>query len=159
MTHTEASVWHDRCNMARARYDEAFRTRAVALAVEHGPAEAARSVGVNAGTIRSWCSRAGVATASAEIMREARDQIILTHEARRAALAEKLLAIAEEAVEVELGMLSNSKLRDVVGARTRAIHDHQLLSGQATTRTEVASKAEALSIADEVAARRAKHAA
>lgn len=59
--------------MARPVYDDAFKDRAVALAVEHGAAEAARLTNVNAGTIRSWMSRTpGVATDVRQTIADAR---------------------------------------------------------------------------------------
>lgn len=146
--------------MSRARYDENFRQQAIALAVEIGPADAARQLGVKAATLRSWCSRADVATdAARETTKAATEALKATAEERRALLATKLLTIAELAAEQELAMIADASLRDVVGARTRAIHDHQLLTGAATSRTEHAGKDAAHTIADELAARRKAKAA
>lgn len=45
--------------MARRVYTPDERQQAIALAVEYGPAEAARLTEISSGTIRVWCSRAG----------------------------------------------------------------------------------------------------
>ena len=57
---------------------------------------------------------------------------------RKAAHIEALWKIASRAAEVELQILESGEasLREVVGARTRAIHDLQLLEGRATERVE-----------------------
>lgn len=77
-------------------------------------------------------------------------------EERRAKLIAKLGKIADLASDLEVAILLDSderpSLRDVVGARTRAIHDAELLAGRATSRTssvtaldeEIATLAEAL---------------
>lgn len=44
---------------AQTRYDRAERERALALADEHGPEEAARRTGIASGTIRRWRSQTG----------------------------------------------------------------------------------------------------
>lgn len=140
--------------MARPVYDDAFKAEAIALAVEHGPAEAARSVGVRAGTVRAWCSRAGVATVTAaESTRAATEVRLATMEQRRTQLADRLLAIAEMSAEQAVGLVGDASLRDLVGAWDYAIKNSQLLSGGATARdTHEAEPAHA--VVDEVAARR-----
>jgi transposase-like protein len=77
-------------------------------------------------------------------------------EERRAKLIAKLGRIADLASDLEVAILLDGderpSLRDVVGARTRAIHDAELLAGRATSRTasvtaldeEIATLAEAL---------------
>lgn len=52
--------------MPRIRRTADERQHAIDLAVEHGPAEAARRTGIPPGTIAAWCSRAGLATVATE---------------------------------------------------------------------------------------------
>ena len=146
--------------MARKSYTAEQRAEAVDLYREHGAAEAARRTGITAGSIRSWASRSGVATERREELEAGIAAAAVSHEARRATLAEKMLLIAESAADQELTMIEHAKLRDVVGARTRAIHDHQLLTGAATGRTEhTAGKEAAHAVADELEERRKKKSA
>jgi transposase-like protein len=140
----------------RPPYDAATKEHAIKLAAQVGKAEAARRTGISAGTIGAWCSRAGVATGCTELMRAATEARTATHEARRAALAEQMLLIAEKAAELELAKMVDAPLFQVVGSRTRAIHDHQLLAGAATSRTEVVGREVATTVLDELKARRAQ---
>lgn len=153
-----------RCNMGRSTYSDEVKARAVALARDHGPAQAARLLaadGITAkpGTIRSWASRAGVATVAATNTRAATEVRLATAAERRARLADRLLEIAEMASEHALATMGEARLSEVVGLFTRAIHDHQLLTGAATSRQEHASPDKAHGLVDELAARRAKTAA
>ncbi len=61
----------------------------------------------------------------------------------RAAVAGRMWEIADRASRRELELLGASDLRSVVGARTRAIHDAELLSGRATARVEHAEPIDA----------------
>jgi transposase-like protein len=144
----------------RAPYPEAVRAAAVATAIEHGPAEAARRHGVAAATVRQWVKRAGAVTVTHDRMRATVEGVQLSREVRRERLADRLLEIAELSTDKAVAMMEDATLRDVVGLFTRAIHDHQLLSGAATARTEhTGGKDAAHTIADELAARRQKTAA
>lgn len=149
------------CDMARTRYTEAQKTEAIALAVEHGPAEAARRLGgeITAGTIRTWCHRAGVATATAEKMAEARE----AHIARREVAREKLRTLL---IETSLTLVERidaaENARDVQPLAISAgilLDKFRLESGEATGRTEHTGKDAAHVIADELAERRRKSAA
>jgi transposase-like protein len=135
--------------MTRRTYTDDERAAAIALYVEAGPTAVQRELGVPKGTVTAWAKVAGVGTVRNERMGEAIEAHMLDAKARRAGLVDKLVRVADEALDVELAKLAKSDLRDVVGARTRAIHDLQLLTGAATARTETVSSA---SIDDEVAA-------
>lgn len=150
-----------RCNMARATYSDETKTRAVALYLEHGPAEAARRMEAEGtkipqGTIRAWASHGDVATTRLENLHANTDALKATAEERRARLADRMLDLAEMATDHAAQLIGDASLRDVVGLFTRAVHDHELLSGRATTRTEHTTAETIHAVADEVAARRAK---
>lgn len=128
--------------MPRPVYTDAQKAEALDLYESLGAAEAQRRTGINAGTIRSWASRAGVATAAAETTRAATEvstaQRIHRAEEFRTQMVATLAEVARTAAAKELALLQSGKatLHEVVGARTRAIHDLQLLTGAATGRTE-----------------------
>lgn len=124
-----------------------IRERAIKLYIEHGAAHASRELGIPSGTIKSWAHRQNAqplhhakntqATAAAVARRKR------SAEERRTRLVELLGEIAELGAEKELELLAGDPaLRDVVGARTRAIHDMQLLAGDVTGRTEVLNRSE-----------------
>lgn len=124
--------------MGRARYDDATKAEAVALAVEVGKAEASRRLGINAGTIGSWMSRAGVATVAAENTRAATEVRKAKWEERRVEMVHEIGEIASMAldrVRDELG--DDGKLRDAKDAATTMailVDKAQLLSGGHTAR-------------------------
>lgn len=122
--------------MPQRRYTPDEKTHALDLYTAHGPAEAARLTGIPAPTIRSWASRNHLTDERNATVAAAVAARKLSFEERRAALADRLLAEAEVALTHELGRLDQADLRDLVGARTRAIHDHLLLAGEATARHE-----------------------
>ena len=146
--------------MAAARYTPEQRAAIVARATEIGAGAAAKEHGVKAATLRAWMTRAGAKSPECppELVK-AEKNAELSRELRLARVADLLLAIAEKGTEIELGMIEGASLRDVVVARTRAIHDHQLLTGAATSRTESVGKENAHAIADELAQRRKAKAA
>lgn len=144
--------------MGRTRYDDEQKREAVELALEHGKAEASRRTGIPAGTIGSWMSRAGVATDAAANLSAANAVRLAQMEDRRTRLADRLLEIAELSTEHAVTIMGKAKLSEVVGLFTRAIHDHQLLSGAATARTEVGTVDAAHGLIDELAAQRRKKA-
>jgi transposase-like protein len=134
--------------MTRRTYTADEKAAALALYAEAGPTAVQREMGIPSSTVMSWAKGAGVRTMRNERTASATDAIQADSAKRRANLVHKLVRLADEALDVELGKLANSDLRDVVGARTRAIHDLQLLSGGATARTETVST---VSVDDEVA--------
>jgi transposase-like protein len=113
-----------------------LRARAIARAQEIGVTDAAEEVGVSKAAVSRWCSNAGVVTVPNERTRAAIAAHSANAEARKSALVDQLLVVAEAGGQRELELIAHADLRDVVGARTRAIHDAQLLSGAATSRSE-----------------------
>lgn len=143
--------------MPRPLHDDETKRAVIAHAAEHGfDPTYAQWPDINRATIRSWCSRAGVATGGTEKTRAATAQIIATREERRERLADRLLELAELASDQAKELIADANLRDVVGLFTRAVHDHQLLVGAATSRTVTTEQPveSAEEVLDEVAARR-----
>lgn len=159
-SHTEPSVCGThRGNMATVararRTTPEHRAEVVAYAAEHGTPQAAQHYGHKAETIRSWCSRAGIATVAAtESTRAATEARKATMEQRRTRLADRLLELAEMSTDAAAKLIGEASLRDLVGALDYGIKNSQLLSGQATARTETSREAIHARI-DELAARRA----
>lgn len=128
--------------MSRRTFTEAEKAEALALYAEVGKAEAARRTGISAGTIGAWASRTGVATDAAANIRAATEVAAAkrTYDAQefRTQMVGRLAEVAQLAAAKELERLADGKasLHEIVGARTRAIHDLQLLTGAATGRTE-----------------------
>lgn len=123
--------------MARPRYTESFKERAVELAVEHGPAEASRMVGVKAGTVRAWCSRAGVVTVATERTAAATTRAHQRWEERRAVLTHRIGEVAELALDVTERALQKGETRkasDASATVARLVDKAQLLSGGNTSR-------------------------
>lgn len=113
------------------------------------PAQASDATGIPKRTIADWAKAAGITTTTAQARAKteaARAHLALTVEERRAARIAKLNRIADLAADLELDILADDErpsLRDVVGARTRAIHDAELLAGRATSRTESVTQLDA----------------
>lgn len=128
--------------MARRVYTDDEKAEALELYAQHGAAETARRTGISLGTVKSWASRAGVATDAADVTRAATEVASARRsyvaEEFRTQMVETLAQIAETAAQKELQVLASESpsLDKIVGARTRAIHDLQLLTGAATGRTE-----------------------
>jgi hypothetical protein len=136
--------------MARRVWPDDVKRHALALVAEVGQREATRRLAAEGtpvphGTIASWVNRAGIAPvermipqheAAASASRAVRKR---TAEERKRRLLELLGELAEVAAEREFTLLArdDATLRDVVGVRTRAIHDLLLLAGEATSRAEV----------------------
>lgn len=95
--------------------------------------------GIPRQTLSRWASDAGVDLGhTAEKTRAAAEARLAKGADRRAELADALLAVAEAALPVEVDRIldGTASLHEIVGARTRAIHDMQLITGAATGRTE-----------------------
>lgn len=122
--------------MTRRSYTDAEKAEALALYAEAGPTAVQQQLGIAKGTVAGWARRNGVRTVRNERMAAAVEAIQVDAAARRAIVADRLWRIADEASALELTKLAKADLRDIVGARTRAIHDAQLLAGDATSRTE-----------------------
>jgi transposase-like protein len=123
--------------MARRSYPDALKAEVLELYPTLGAAECARRFDIPKPTVTVWAHRAGVKSNAAEITEAATSALVATFADRRARLADRLLALAETAAGREAELLATAKLYEVVGCRTRSIHDYQLLSGQATQRSEV----------------------
>ena len=102
--------------------------------------QVAKTTGIPRRTIAQWAADESIDTVAQAVTKtaRARQALAATAEERRATLAAKLLEVAECAAAVELDRIADgsASLHEIVGARTRAIHDMQLLSGEATARTE-----------------------
>lgn len=124
-------------------YTDEQKAEALEAYKEHGPAEAGRRTGISPKTIASWAKRANVKMdAPLERMRAATEAASTKREFEAAdfnlRMQLALADIAETAAAKELSILTQGEptLEKVVGARTRAIHDLQLLTGAATSRNE-----------------------
>lgn len=136
--------------ITKRKYEQTVRLAAVAMAVEFGLAHTSREMEIPKPTIQTWCKEAGVVAGGAEKERERTERAIemslASRERRdfetRERLVELLSVIAEEAArkEIEAILSGESKLPELVGARTRAIHDLELLAGRATERKEETKK-------------------
>lgn len=125
--------------MARARrYPAELRAAVIAYCIDHGPAEASRHwPDINPATMRSWCSRAGVATVAAERTRAATAAHIARWEERRAGIANQLGATAQQALDRCEQYLADGHMRNAKDAAlTLAIlvDKAQLLTGGHTAR-------------------------
>lgn len=123
------------------RWSDEQRTHALDLLANGNTlADTHTETGIPKSNLRRWAAEAGVTVVrTTEKTREATLASKANAEQRRAALVEKLGRIADLAGDLELEILMGDErpsLRDVVGARTRAIHDAELLAGRATSRTE-----------------------
>lgn len=142
--------------------DPALRERALAIYAEKGPAEASRQTGIPRGTISQQARAAGITVIRTSRTREATAAAKLSMEQRRAELADTLLerAIVEaqrlgEKV-TERRVSSNGTLvtweepeplpadrRNIAQTLSTLVEKSNLLSGQATARTETLDPAEA----------------
>lgn len=156
----------------RRRYSKAEREQALALLAELGLAAAHRQTGVPKPTLARWSADAGVTKHSdternARQTEAARAARARTVEETRAELVELLSAVAVTGAQLELTLLDPShalarerfpyivdedtgeahpmlaaRLDQIVGARTRAIHDLNLLTGKATSNAAVVVRLE-----------------
>lgn len=123
------------------QWSDEDRQRAITLAQEVGKAEAARQLGMPAGTIASWLHRSGISLTTPQALEQMRPAVerkmMLTAE-RKAVLADHLAdlayrATAQLAAKIDADVVS---ARDLVAALTAAVDRLQLLTGEATQRTE-----------------------
>lgn len=130
--------------MNRDRYTDAQRAEAVELYRTAGPTAVQTQLGIHKGTVTKWAQAAGVATVSNQRNAAAVEAVKITTALRRNVVAERLWEIADVASRRELDLIGDANLHDVVGARTRAIHDAQLLDGSATGRVDLNQRREAV---------------
>jgi len=142
-----------------ARYSEADKAKALAIAEELGAAEASRATGIPAGTIRSWLHRqqrrngqkrcnSRPATQRRTPKLKAAQEDVLERARQEAAeyTAERLKELGDQFYQVanEEGDRDTAAwLRALVGAMHYGLRDGQLLAGKPTGRTEVHSADEA----------------
>jgi transposase-like protein len=122
----------------RPTYTDEQRAEALALYADVGVSEAARRTGIPAGTIASWANRAGIQPEANENLRAAVEARRLTWAERKTALATRLGEIADQAAEQLAAKIAANELsgRDLIAALTALIDRTQLLTGEATARTE-----------------------
>lgn len=120
----------------RADWPADIRERALALYVEHGPAEASRQTGVPIGTVAAWAHRKGVQSNAPDTLARAREALKLTREVRVAQLAEDLLVIAQERAKRLRQSITADSERELATVIGLAIDKSQLLAGAATSRIE-----------------------
>lgn len=161
--------------MQRREYTPEQREEALVLMQAHGHAEAARRTGIPVGTISSWGHRAGVDSGAATVATKAAiEQRVATMAERKTKLADDLAKAAErmlrdafaptlerkvvpgtqwrrtEIVDVHNPTTTHAERRQAVEAVARAVETVQLLTGEATQRTEtVTGKAAAIEEARE----------
>lgn len=112
------------------------RQAALADVPDLGISGAAKKHQVGKASLSKWCADAGIRTDRNERTGPAIEAAAARNAERRTEVVERLWEIADRASRRELELLEASDLRSVVGARTRAIHDAELLAGRATGRTE-----------------------
>ncbi len=124
----------------RRTYTAEQKAEALAMYPEYGAAGTSRALGIPKGTLMTWAYRAGVKSHVAETMRVAQ---AASHAAFKARMTELLAEVAElgSIRQIEILASDDAKLYEITGAVTRAIHDLQLLSGEATDRAEQVTEA------------------
>jgi transposase-like protein len=125
--------------MARTRYTDEQKADALALYVEHGPAETARRTGIAKGTLASWAHRAGVQSVATELTAAATEAASAKWAERRQTMVDEIGLVAEAALSGAAGAVLAGRPRDAKDyATTMAIlvDKAQLLGGDATTRHE-----------------------
>jgi hypothetical protein len=145
------------------RYTEAERAQAKPLYIEHGPTRAVEllaeaGLDVLPDTISRWANRYGWTTDRESHARNATAASGLSYEQRRAALVERAGDAAAEFLERALRVKGARDSRNFVEAFAKAIDKAELLSGRATSRSEVASvdaaRERIRAVRDELAERR-----
>jgi transposase-like protein len=138
--------------VAKREYTEEFRTEALALYQQVGASEAARRLHMPAPTLTSWARRAGVQSDAGPTTRAAIEQAKLTNEQRRERIITKLYEQAErlidrmhepqtdykgqQAREVRFDEAQADAVKNLGAAVKDLLDRAELLSGQATSRTE-----------------------
>jgi hypothetical protein len=119
------------------------KEKALEIYVTDGPSQAARVTGFSKASICNWARQAGVSTKGAELTQAATQMSLARRNLNmaqwREAATEYLRDISIKALEVEGALLSQTgnktpQLDKVITARSKAISDLLLLSGEATQR-------------------------
>lgn len=126
--------------MARRTWTDEQREHALAVYADHGPAEAARRTGIPKGTIAAWANRREVQTRVAENLENARLVASMRWAERRSELADQAgeaaaIALAQAVAALQAGNDHLAKAAGVVFGI--AVDKAQLLTGEATSRTEM----------------------
>lgn len=124
--------------MQRTSYTPEQKAAALELLAQVGKAEAARRTGIPAGTIAAWGSRMGVAAPTPEAMRPQVEARQLAWAERKAAIASRFGELADLAVTELAERIRNKTIgdRELISAVTVLVDRAQLLTGEATSRTE-----------------------
>lgn len=138
----------------------------------HGPSKVARLLKaegheVRAGTISEWARRAGVVDTHRQAQRAGVEAARLSNEVKRELVADETLDLALDTVRKAKATDKARERRDHAGTLAIAIDKFELLSGRATSRSEVGSvddargtiRRVAAAAEDELAKRRAGKAA
>lgn len=130
--------------MAERKYTDAERDRVRELYLEFGPAEASRRLAaeglvVKPSTISGWAHRFGWEREQSSRTRAATTASRLSYERRRAELVDDAGAAASEFLARARQAKGARDARNLVDAFARAIDKAELLSGRATSRSEVGS--------------------
>lgn len=160
--------------MARRRWSDEEKQRALAIWQEHGLAAAVKATGIPEGTVASLAHRKGLASHAPETTRQAVAVRKLAREQRVAILADRLLDEAEAELErlrrpvVERRVSATGKLisweedepapgeRKAIATTVAILFDKsQLAAGQATARVETITADTAEAIDNVVQMRRA----
>lgn len=146
----------------RTQYTREQKTEALALLIAVGKAEAARQTGIPACTISSWAVRNGVTTSHAAPEQLAGAAQSIAEQKQK--LVDRLLPLAAKLV-TKLEAKANTddaSLKELAQTLMIIVDKVQLLTGQATARTETiaaveveAARARAATVLDELATKRA----
>lgn len=141
--------------MRTSQYTPLAKAEALQLLAEVGKAEASKRTGIPEGTIASWAHRSGVTFRTTPTSVAERKQELVN---RLLPLAAKLVTRLEERIGSD-----DASLKDLAQTLMIVVDRVQLLTGQATARTETAItdataiaevRAKAVEVLDELAAKR-----
>ncbi len=121
--------------MAR-RYTPQQKAHALALYLEHGPAQAGRLTGIPSGTIRQWAKRDGVTVTRGKKAAANVVAATLSWQQRRYRILSVLGDAAEEFIAAGRGAEDAGDRMKHITAAAIVIDKAQLLDGAATARTE-----------------------
>jgi len=121
------------------RYSTEEKALALALYLEHGPAEAGRLTGIPSATIRKWAQRDGVTVTRGLNARAGVEAARLSWAERRAELTIRSGEVAMMILERIDGTRSAKNARLLAAAYGTIVDKAQLLDGAATVRTETRS--------------------
>lgn len=129
--------------MARRAYTPEEKANALELYATLGAAETARRTGISQGTLQSWAHRNGVQSVATERTRVAVEAARVRWEERRLAMVHEMGRVATLALTKAEEMLeagTTSKAKDATTMMAILVDKAQLLSGAATSRTEVTER-------------------